>query len=170
MMKLARMTALAASIILALTGGVSAQQVTFRLGHVDAQASHSGVGADAFAAAVARLSNGEMKVNVFHAGQLGSWTVVELHEPAKVWHDYLVYPVFVYFLGTQLPFLWQVRWRTHRWAQPALAALVVLTFAGWVVLGHVYDPAHRVDQRPLLYFADGPSSFADGPLSFADGP
>ena len=38
---------------------------------MDAQASHSGVGADAFAAAVARLSNGEMKVNVFHAGQLG---------------------------------------------------------------------------------------------------
>ena len=93
---------------------------------------------------------------VFHAGQLGSWTVVELHEPAKVWHDYLVYPVFVYFLGTQLPFLVQVRWRAHRWVQPVLAAVVVFTFVGWVVLGHVYDPAHRVDQRPLLYFAEGP--------------
>jgi TRAP-type C4-dicarboxylate transport system substrate-binding protein len=71
MVKLARMTALAAGIIATLMSAASAQQVTFRLGHVDAQASHSGVGADAFAAAVARLSNGEMKVNVFHAGQLG---------------------------------------------------------------------------------------------------
>ena len=92
---------------------------------------------------------------LFHADQLGTWSLVALHEPAKVWHDYLVYPVFVYFLGSQLPFLWQVRWRTHPYAQPALAAVVLLSFTGWLVLGHVYDPAHRVDQRPLLYFADG---------------
>ncbi len=71
MVKLGRMTALAAGIVAALMSAASAQQVTFRLGHVDAQTTHSGVGADAFAAAVARLSNGEMKVNVFHAGQLG---------------------------------------------------------------------------------------------------
>ena len=71
MVKLGRVTAIAAALVVALANGAAAQQVTFRLGHVDAQTSHSGVGADAFAAAVARLSNGEMKVNVFHAGQLG---------------------------------------------------------------------------------------------------
>ena len=71
MVKLGRMTALAAAMVVALAGGAVAQQITFQLGHVDAQTSHSGVGADAFAAAVARLSNGKMKINVFHAGQLG---------------------------------------------------------------------------------------------------
>jgi hypothetical protein len=90
---------------------------------------------------------------VFHAGELSTWPLVQLHEPAKVWHDYLVYPLFVYFLGSQLPFLWQVRWRAARWSQPVLAGVVVLAFTGWVVLGHVYDPAHRIDQRPLLVFA-----------------
>ena len=58
-------------MVVSLAGGAAAQELTLRLGHVDAQASHSGVGADAFAAAVARLSNGAIKVNVFHAGQLG---------------------------------------------------------------------------------------------------
>ena len=71
MMKLGRPTAIAAAIVLSLAGGATAQKLELRIGHVDAQASHSGVGADAFAAAVARLSNGEIKVNVFHAGQLG---------------------------------------------------------------------------------------------------
>jgi TRAP-type C4-dicarboxylate transport system substrate-binding protein len=70
-MKLGRRMVIAAALTAALTSGAAAQQVTFRLGHVDVQTSHSGVGADAFAAAVARLSNNEMKVNVFHAGQLG---------------------------------------------------------------------------------------------------
>src|SRR5437764_13204742 len=68
-MKLGRM--IIAVALTALANGAAAQQVRFRLGNVAAQTSHSGVGADAFAAAVARLSNGEMKVNVFHAGQLG---------------------------------------------------------------------------------------------------
>jgi TRAP-type transport system periplasmic protein len=71
MLKLGRTIAIAAAVVVSLVGGAAAQQLTLRLGHVDAQASHSGVGADAFAAAVARLSNGEIKVNVFHAGQLG---------------------------------------------------------------------------------------------------
>jgi TRAP-type C4-dicarboxylate transport system substrate-binding protein len=74
MMKLGRMTAIAA-IVVSLAGGAAAQQaappVTLRIGHVDAQTTHSGVGADAFAAAAARLSNGAIKIEVFHAGQLG---------------------------------------------------------------------------------------------------
>jgi TRAP-type C4-dicarboxylate transport system substrate-binding protein len=71
MTKLGRMTAIAAAIVVSLAGGAAAQELTLRIGHVDAQTSHSGVGADAFAAAVGRLSNGAIKVNVFHAGQLG---------------------------------------------------------------------------------------------------
>jgi len=51
-------------------GSASAQMV-LKLGTVDAQASHSGVGADAFAAEVAKLSNGQLKIEVFHAGKLG---------------------------------------------------------------------------------------------------
>src|ERR1041385_4507056 len=66
-----RMMALAAAMIAVMMGQAAAQQVMFRIGTVDAPTSHSGVGAEAFAAAVARLSNNDMKVNVFHAGQLG---------------------------------------------------------------------------------------------------
>jgi len=57
MMKLGRMTAIAAAIVVSLAGGAAAQELTLRIGHVDAQTSHSGVGADAFAAAVGRLSD-----------------------------------------------------------------------------------------------------------------
>lgn len=72
-MKLTRRGALTGAVAAAFVAPARAQQqVTFRLGHVDAQASHSGVGVDAFAAAVGRLSNDKMKVNTFHAGQLGS--------------------------------------------------------------------------------------------------
>jgi TRAP-type C4-dicarboxylate transport system substrate-binding protein len=53
------------------SGSAGAQQVVMKLGTVDSQASHSGVGAEAFAAEVAKLSNGQMRIEVFHAGKLG---------------------------------------------------------------------------------------------------
>lgn len=92
---------------------------------------------------------------LFHAGQIGHWSVARLHQPAKVWHDYLVYPLFVYYLGSQLPFLWQVSWRRYVRVQPVLAGLALAGFLGWFWLGHVYDPAHHVDHKPLLFFAAG---------------
>jgi hypothetical protein len=93
---------------------------------------------------------------LFHAGQIGVWSTARLHEPAKVWHDYLVYPLFVYYLGSQVPFLWQVSWRRYARPQAVLAALALAGFLGWFWLGHVYDPAHRHDKRPLLGFASAP--------------
>mgnify|MGYP000125220917 CR=1 FL=1 len=51
-------------------GGAHAQTV-LRMGTVDSPASHSGVGAEAFASEVAKLSNGQLKIEVFHAGKLG---------------------------------------------------------------------------------------------------
>jgi TRAP-type C4-dicarboxylate transport system substrate-binding protein len=61
--------AVLASLFIGASG--ASAQVVLKLGTVDVQASHSGVGADAFAAEVSRLSNGQMKVEVFHAGKLG---------------------------------------------------------------------------------------------------
>ena len=46
--------------------------LTFKLGTVDAPTAHQGVAAEAFAKEVQTLSNGAMKVEVFHAGKLGS--------------------------------------------------------------------------------------------------
>jgi TRAP-type transport system periplasmic protein len=88
-------TLLAAATFIALAGGAIADPITFRLGHVDPQASHSGVGADAFAAAVARLSNGEMKVNVFHAGQLGPIPEEVRNVLTGTQDMHLIYPEFL---------------------------------------------------------------------------
>ena len=70
-------------------------QVSLRLGHVDAQATHSGVGADAFVAAVGRLSNGAMKVEVFHAGQLGPIPEQVRNVLAGSQDLHLIYPEFL---------------------------------------------------------------------------
>lgn len=75
-------------------GGASAQ-VVLKLGTVDAQASHSGAGADAFAAEVAKLSNGQLKIEVFHAGKLGGIPdqVKNVLQGAQDLH--LLYPEFL---------------------------------------------------------------------------
>lgn len=72
-----------------------AQQITFRLGTVDPQATHSGVGSDAFAAAVDRLSGGQMKVQVFHAGQLGPIPEQQRNVLAGTQDMHLLYPEFL---------------------------------------------------------------------------
>src|SRR6516164_10006986 len=46
------------------------ETITFKLGHVDNPSTPAGVALEAFATEVKRLSNGEMEVQVFHAGQL----------------------------------------------------------------------------------------------------
>src|SRR5437764_14978734 len=116
-MKLGRM--IIAVALTALANGAAAQQVTFRLGHVDAQTSHSGVGADAFAAAVARLSNGEMKVNVFHAGQLGPIPEQIRNVLAGTQDMHLLFPEFLANLIDEskvisAPFLF--KWHAHQQA------------------------------------------------------
>jgi TRAP-type C4-dicarboxylate transport system substrate-binding protein len=80
--------------LLAGAGSASAQMV-MKLGHVDAQISHSGIGADAFAAEVAKLSNGQIRVEVFHAGKLGGIPdqVKNVLQGAQDLH--LLYPEFL---------------------------------------------------------------------------
>ncbi len=85
----------AGAIACGLATGAQAQQVTFRLGTVDPQATHSGVGADAFAAAVDRLSGGQMKVQVFHAGQLGPIPEQQRNVLAGTQDMHLLYPEFL---------------------------------------------------------------------------
>lgn len=87
--------ALAGAFACGLAGAASAQQVTFRLGTVDPQATHSGVGSEAFAAAVDRLSNGQMKVQVFHAGQLGPIPEQQRNVLAGTQDMHLLYPEFL---------------------------------------------------------------------------
>jgi hypothetical protein len=95
----------------------------------------------------------------FHWVQVDTWPADRLHAFSKVWHDFLVYPVFIYYLGTQLPFVWQMSWRKYAW-QPALVALAVFGFGGWLWLGQSYDPSQIETQRPLLGFASGPAATA----------
>ncbi len=80
---------------LALCGAVAAQTVTFKLGHVDAAASHSGVGVEAFAKAVDEMSGGSMKVEVFHAGKLGNIPaqIADTFSGSQDMH--LIYPEFL---------------------------------------------------------------------------
>jgi TRAP-type C4-dicarboxylate transport system substrate-binding protein len=58
--------------VVALAGMAQAQTVELRLGHVDVKIGPAGVAGEAFAAAVTKLSNGTMKINMFHGGALGA--------------------------------------------------------------------------------------------------
>jgi hypothetical protein len=89
----------------------------------------------------------------YHSMQLDTWPWNGVHSPSKAWHDFFVYPVFLYFLASQLPYLWQTSWRTHRIAMPALTSLAVAGVLAWFALGFLYDPAHVLDHIPLLPIA-----------------
>jgi TRAP-type C4-dicarboxylate transport system substrate-binding protein len=67
---LASGTALAAAMV--ISSRARAEVIKFKLGHVDAQTTSSGVGVDAFAKEVLARSNGAMQVDTFHAGSLGA--------------------------------------------------------------------------------------------------
>ena len=103
-----------------------------------------------------RISVGALAIAIaigYHANEMWTWTQAELSAPSKLWHDWFVYPVFAYFLATQLPFVWQVRWGGRRALQAAAFTGVALGLAGWWWLGHAYDPSQVASQRPLLLFA-----------------
>jgi TRAP-type C4-dicarboxylate transport system substrate-binding protein len=96
MRKIAKRIAFAGALLATVfSGAAGAQEITFRLGHVDAPTTHSGVGADAFAAAVDRLSNGQMKVEVFHSGQLGPIPEQIRNVLAGTQEIHLLYPEFM---------------------------------------------------------------------------
>jgi TRAP-type transport system periplasmic protein len=86
---------LAGALLLGFAATAEAQPLTFRLGTVDPQTTHSGVGSDAFAAAVDRLSQGQMKVQVFHAGQLGPIPEQQRNVLAGTQDMHLLYPEFL---------------------------------------------------------------------------
>ena len=88
----------------------------------------------------------------YHSSQLDTWSYSGVHSPSKAWHDFFMYPVFLFFLVSPVPYLWQTSWRRHRVALPVLLAGAVAGVAVWFVLGHVYDPAHVMDHLPLLRF------------------
>ena len=78
-----------------MVAGSAYGQVVLKLGTVDAQTSHSGVGAEAFAAEVAKLSNGSMKVEVFHAGKLGGIPDQQKNVLQGAQDLHLLYPEFL---------------------------------------------------------------------------
>jgi TRAP-type C4-dicarboxylate transport system substrate-binding protein len=80
---------------LLMAAGTASAQISMRLGTVDAQTSHSGVGAEAFAAEVAKLSNGAMKVEVFHAGKLGGIPDQQKNVLSGAQDLHLLYPEFL---------------------------------------------------------------------------
>ncbi|MSP48161.1 MAG: TRAP transporter substrate-binding protein [Alphaproteobacteria bacterium] len=86
---------LVGAALLGVAWQADAQQLTFRLGTVDPQATHSGVGSDAFAAAVDRLSKGQMKIQVFHAGQLGPIPEQQRNVLAGTQDMHLLFPEFL---------------------------------------------------------------------------
>jgi len=94
-MRLTRLLSAAALALVAWSAAASAQTISFRLGTVDAPTSHSGAGANAFAEAVARLSNGQMTVQVFHAGQLGPIPEQIRNVLAGTQDMHLLYPEFM---------------------------------------------------------------------------
>src|SRR5882672_4216950 len=59
-----------------MMGGSASAQMVLKLGTVDAQTSHSGVGAEAFAAEVAKLSGGTIKVEEFLAGLIDETKII----------------------------------------------------------------------------------------------
>jgi hypothetical protein len=101
----------------------------------------------------------------FHWHEVTTWQLWRLHEFKKIYHDFVVYPLFCYFLGSQIPFLVQAPlalWRRRHQYQAiqrvahsaGLTLAAILPFAGvfgWWWLGNVYDHAHPF--VPLLGFA-----------------
>lgn len=85
--------ALLGGLILSATAG--AQTVTMKIGTVDAPATHSGVGAEAFAKEVDRLSKGTMKIEVLHAGKLGSIPEQIKNVLSGAQDMHLLYPEFL---------------------------------------------------------------------------
>lgn len=95
MTRFGKVLSAAAAALLALSAAAAAQTMSFRLGTADAPTSHSGVGANAFAEAVSRLSNGQMTVQVFHAGQLGPIPEQIRNVLAGTQDMHLLYPEFL---------------------------------------------------------------------------
>ena len=70
--KIARGLAGALIGTIALASTAMAQTTNLRLGHLDVDISPAGISIEDFAAEVDKLSNGTLKISIFHGGQLGA--------------------------------------------------------------------------------------------------
>ncbi len=86
------MLAIVIAAVFALNGVAVADTVVFKIGQVENPGSHSGVGAEAFAKEVARLSGGQMQVKVFHGGKLGNIPVQIANVNNGSQDMHLIYP------------------------------------------------------------------------------
>lgn len=148
---------------LLLTGAANAQEpIVLKLGHVDNPASHSGIGADAFAAEVDRLSGGKLKIEVFHSGKLGNipTQITNVFSGAQDMH--LIYPEFLASFIDQakvisLPYVFDSlehlqKFYTSALWQPAIdkidaqgAVLLDRDWSWWI-----HDPRGFIATRPIF--------------------
>jgi len=141
---------------------LAADKLIFKLGTVDTASSHSGVGAEAFASEVARLSDGSMEVKVFHAGKLGNIPVQQTNVINGAQDMHLVYPEFLsqFFEEAKvisLPYLFrdlnhiQTFYTSDLWG----GAMAKLKKQGAVILNKewtwwVKDPRGFISVRPIF--------------------
>ncbi len=163
-MRGSRLTSYLAAVAIGVTafGGSAWAQKTFKLGHVDRQESHSGVGVDAFAAEVAKISGGAMKVEVFHAGKLGNIPaqIANVFRGAQDMH--LIYPEFLASFASEakvisLPYVFgslehlQTFYQSSLW-KPAVDAIdkngAVLLDQKWTWM--IHDPRGFNAIRPIF--------------------
>jgi TRAP-type C4-dicarboxylate transport system substrate-binding protein len=85
----------AVSVGLAAPAIAQTPALTLKLGTVDNPASHSGVAAEAFAREAQNLSGGSLKVDVFHAGKLGTIGEQVKNVFSGVQDLHLLYPEFL---------------------------------------------------------------------------
>ena len=150
-----------AGAVLAFVSAASCAQIVLKLGTVDAPASHSGVGAEAFAAEVAKLSNGQMKVEVFHAGKLGNIPeqIKNVLQGAQEMH--LLYPEFLTNLIDETkvlsaPYVFRDLAHTQAFMKSAVfkPGLDKLRALGGVILDdswswQIQDPRGLISVRPV---------------------
>jgi TRAP-type C4-dicarboxylate transport system substrate-binding protein len=162
-MKLFLAIAVAGSLV---AGFARADVLTLKLGHVDRQESHSGVGVDAFVAEVAKRSNGTMKIEAFHAGKLGNIPTEIANTFSGAQDMHLIYPEFLASFAPEakvisLPYVFnslshlQKFYRSDLWA-PAVKAIedngAVLLDKDWTWT--IHDPRGFNATRPIFTPAD----------------
>ncbi|MBI3707217.1 MAG: TRAP transporter substrate-binding protein [Proteobacteria bacterium] len=152
----------AVAVALALGGSASAQTIVMKLGTVDAEKSHSGVGSEAFAREVEQLSKGTMKVEVFHAGKLGGIPAQIANVFSGSQDMHLLYPEFLSNFAPEaklisLPYLFdnlehlQRFYKSELW-KPAIDKLdsqgAVLLDKDWTWM--IRDPRGLISVKPVF--------------------
>jgi hypothetical protein len=81
----------------------------------------------------------------FHKTQMDAFPDAALNSPPKLWHDWVVYPLFAYFLVSAAPAIWYSKWGLKPLFHgngSAGVLIVVLPIVGvglWLYAGNVLD-------------------------------